>query len=107
MNIIKTNLTVLSRQDSVTHLRSRLEETCRDPHGNVVRFSVLLHNNSRNLGVPYARADHFVDGHWLPIVQMFRENLPKETGDALMWLLAAVGAILDWPDTPKMPSEEE
>ena len=105
--IIKTKLVLLSRQDSVTTLRSRLEETYRDPHGNVVRFSVLLHNNSRNLGVPYARADKYVDGQWHPIAQMFRENLPEITGDAMMWLMVTVGAILDWPwrDTPEMPPE--
>ena len=106
MNIIKTDLTVLSRQDSVTNFRSQVEETYRDPHGNVVRFSVRLHASTKNLHLSYARADNFVDGQWHPVTQMFNENLPNTTGAALMWLLAAAGAILDWPDALKMPPEE-
>jgi len=105
MTIITTDLTLLARQDSETDLRSRVEETYRDPHGNVVRFSVGLARTPRDKCFDTAQAEILVEGRWEPLTKMFYENLPEKTGDAMMWLLATAGAILGWPDAPVLPVE--
>lgn len=99
--IIQTGLQLLYRQDHTTKEFCQVEETYRDPHGNKVRFSVLLHKAPMHLR-SYAKAERYVGGAWQPLTQMFQTNLPGTTGEAMMWLLASSGAILDWPALPEL-----
>jgi len=105
--IIQTNIRLLSRQESKTNERHLVEETFRDLHGNTVRLSARIGSEARYRTYDYVRAENFAGGRWEPLTMMFYDNHPDTIADAMMWLLATVGAILDWPGLPLEAEEQE
>ncbi len=97
--ILKTDLRILLRQDYRDATVARVQEVYRDPYGNVVRFNVVRHPDPKNQATDCAFAENLVNGTWHNLVTMFHGNLPAETGAAMTWLMTAVGAILEWPNT--------
>jgi hypothetical protein len=95
--IITTDLNLLVRQDYHDAEIGQVQEVYRDPHGNIVRFTISLHAETKNQGSDFALAENFIEGRWHPLIKMFPRNLPTETGAAMTWLMASTGAILQWP----------
>jgi hypothetical protein len=96
--IIKADLRLLLRQDFKDATLALVQEVYRDPHGNVVRFSVLRHAEIKNQASDFAVAENLVDGLWHVLVKMFHGNLPADTGAAMTWLMSSTGAVLGWPE---------
>jgi len=96
--ILTTNLHLLVRQDHHDAVIGQVQEVYRDPHGNVVRFTVVRHAEIKNQGTDFAIAENLVDGRWHPLIRMLHRNIPAETGAAMTWLMSAAGAILQWPE---------
>jgi len=94
--IITTDLRLLVRQDFHDASLDQVQEIYRGPHGRCVRFTVTLHSDPKNTAGDFALAEVLCENRWQPLVKMFHGNLPPDTGTAMTWLMASVGAILEW-----------